>query len=198
MKDWTKKEASTINITGGKIQNNKAGVLNYSKTAIKQWRERLWSLGVMHYSDTRWTESTADVGGFKQHLSHCTLRSEVATETQHFSSWQCHCYQPFTKGPLNNHTGFLQLPLHPQDGGIYQPALVPVPFLCVGEVYCCIFNVCFLLCKAIDPSSSWSKYSKKSCVHVRWELLHGSLLRPVLQQEVHFKGAGEGSQLTED
>lgn len=34
-------------------------------------------------------------------------------------------------------------------------------------------------------------------MYVRWELQHGSLLRPVLQQEVQFKGDGEGSQLTE-
>lgn len=39
--------------------------------------------------------------------------------------------------------------------------------------------------------------SKNSCVRIRWEQRHGSLLGPVSQQEVQFKGYGEGSQLTE-
>lgn len=43
----------------------------------------------------------------------------------------------------------------------------------------------------------WSKWSKNSCVCIRWEPRHGSLLRPVLQQEVQFKGDGEGLHLTE-
>lgn len=57
-----RKQASTINVKGGKIQNNKVGGHNSNKTVIKQWGARLWSLGVMQYSNTRWRESTAAVG----------------------------------------------------------------------------------------------------------------------------------------
>lgn len=93
-------QASTINAEEEKIQNNKVGGHNCNKSVIKQWGERLWSLGVMHYLDIRWRESTAAAEFYRKLLS--LHINEVVTETVHFRSRRCLLilHKLFIMGPL--------------------------------------------------------------------------------------------------